>query len=950
MRSPGPGLLERERELDRLALMIASANEGLGCAALIEGEAGIGKTSLVDAARELAAQRGMTVLHARGGELEQDFAWGVVRQLFDPPVGHVAVPERDALLEGAANLARPALGLEASQDSPSEMSFSTLHGLYWLTVNLAQRRPLMLVVDDLHWADRASLRFVVHLLPRVAYLPVFVLAAARPPSSEPQADVEMLVRLAAEPDVTVLHPAGLSDVAAATLVRQALSADATEDFCLACHEMSAGNPFLLRGLIADLTDEGIVADADAIDHVRRLTPEAISRSVLLRLARLPAASLPVARAVAVFGTPVELRRAQNLAELDTDDAGEGAAALIRAGILTGDGALAFAHPLVRSAVYGDLALHDRSRWHQRAARLLSTEGAAPEQLGPHLLASLPSRDHWTVLRLREVAADARMRGAPEIAVDCLYRALAEPALGQSRVDVLLELGEIEVARDPEAARLHLEEALAASDATPRRAAIALALGNALALCGRLDEAVSALGLGLAELNGDASPLRASLEEAQLGAARWEPSAQDLRRGLIADIRRRAASGTELDPRLHGQLAIEATAEGADRETAVHHAREALAAVEQPSTSGTSTVPEAILVLVFADLAEEARRAIEAWLALARRRAWAVGVVLGSTTAALGAVYRGAISVAIASARGAVAPGADIRLAPITTGFLVEALIDRGEIELARTELAERGLDGELPYAWATTPLLLARGRLHAAAGDHCAAIGDLLAAGERANAWGVLNPAMTPWRSSAAISLAVLGEHDRAAALAHEEIELARRWGAPRAVGVALRAAGVVHAGDEGLERLREAVAVLAPAPAPLEHARVLIELGCALRRTGHRAEAREHLRKGLDLAHGLGGIALADRAREELAIAGARPRRDALRGRDALTSSELRVAALAADGQTNRQIAEALFVTLRTVETHLTNSYAKLGIASRRGLAHALASQAPRPDDETAA
>src|SRR5512141_3084278 len=152
MPASAPALLEREPELDRLASMIGSASEGLGCAALIEGEAGIGKTSLVDAARELAAQRGMTVLHARGGELEQDFAWGVLRQLFDPPVGHVAVAERDALLAGAADLARPALGLEASDGSPSETSFSTLHGLYWLTVNLAQRRPLMLVVDDLHWA------------------------------------------------------------------------------------------------------------------------------------------------------------------------------------------------------------------------------------------------------------------------------------------------------------------------------------------------------------------------------------------------------------------------------------------------------------------------------------------------------------------------------------------------------------------------------------------------------------------------------------------------------------------------------------------------------------------------------------------------------------------------------------------------------------------------------
>ena len=140
---------------------------------------------------------------------------------------------------------------------------------------------------------------------------------------------------------------------------------------------------------------------------------------------------------------------------------------------------------------------------------------------------------------------------------------------------------------------------------------------------------------------------------------------------------------------------------------------------------------------------------------------------------------------------------------------------------------------------------------------------------------------------------------------------------------------------------------MLESSQAPLEHARTLADLGAALRRAGRRAEAREQLRTSLDLAHRLGGIAVANRAREELTIAGARPRRDALRGRDALTPSELRVALLAADGRTNRQIAEALFLTLRTVETHLTSSYSKLNISSRRELAEALEGTEPRrPDD----
>ncbi|MGH2894854.1 MAG: helix-turn-helix transcriptional regulator [Solirubrobacteraceae bacterium] len=305
---------------------------------------------------------------------------------------------------------------------------------------------------------------------------------------------------------------------------------------------------------------------------------------------------------------------------------------------------------------------------------------------------------------------------------------------------------------------------------------------------------------------------------------------------------------------------------------------------------------------------------------------------------------GAVSEAVANAWSAVTTATEIRLAPVTLAFLVEALVERGDLDTARSELAERGMDGDLPYAWATTPLLLARGRLRAAAGEHPAAIADLIDTGGRAEAWGVRNPAMHPWRSSAAISLAQVGDRDRAIALAEEEIQLARTWGAPRAVGVALRAAGIAHGGEHGIALLRDAVAVLEPSTAPLEHARAITDLGSALRRAGHRAEAREHLRTALHVAHQLGGGYVSDRARKELAIAGARPRRDALRGRDALTPSELRVAQRAAEGRTNREIAQNLFITLRAVEAHLTSSYTKLGIASRHELPAALSGSTSEP------
>ncbi|HEY7630570.1 MAG TPA: AAA family ATPase [Thermoleophilaceae bacterium] len=932
-------LEERESELDALLGLIRSAAGGSGAAVLVEGEAGIGKTALLAEASERAASdHGMVVLSARAGELERDFAWGVVRQLFDAAVARAPAAERARLLEGAAALAAPALGIEAGE-SAMDVSYAALHGLYWLTVNVAQASPLVLFVDDLHWADAPSLRFIAHLLPRIAELPVLLLLASRPRGSEPGASEDLLAGIAAEQGVTGMRLAALSEAASAVLVRRQLAGQASDEVCLACHELTGGNPFLLRALASELAGEdGAPGDVTA-EHVRRMTPEAVSSTVLLRLARLSPEALGLARAAAILGAGAPLQAAARLAGLEVDDAATSSGTLIRAGILAEDDTLTFVHPLVRTAVYQDLAAPERSRWHHRAARLLAEDNAPVEGVAAHLVQSNPGADEWTVEQLRRGAADAWTRGAPDVAADYLRRALAEPPSEQSRGLVRFELAQIELVHDPAAAVPGLREALGLVTEPGRRAEVTLALGDGLSVLGRLAEAVEVLSHSIAELEGEDAPaLLSSLEAARLGAARWEPTAQKLRGELVAAIREREARGEPLDPRLQSQLAIEACADGVDLDAAVRAARATLAATERPTGAATSALPEAMLVLAFADHAEEARVAIEDWVALARSRAWPLAIVFGSTVATLAAVYRGAVSEAVASARGAVAPDAEIRLAPITIAFLVEALIERGQIDEARAELAVRGLADELPGGWATTPLLLARGRLHAAAGDHQAAVDDLLATGERAEAWGVRNPAMQPWRSSAAVSLAHLGDRRRAIQLADEEVELARAWGAPRAIGVALCAAGVAHGSEQGLALLQEAVDVLESSSAPLEHARALMYMGAALRRAKQRPKARDYLRAALDLAHQLGGVAVADRAREELVIAGARPRRDALRGRDALTASELRVAQLAASGRTNREIAEALFVTLRTVEAHLTSSYGKLGISSRQELPAALA------------
>jgi ATP/maltotriose-dependent transcriptional regulator MalT len=270
---------------------------------------------------------------------------------------------------------------------------------------------------------------------------------------------------------------------------------------------------------------------------------------------------------------------------------------------------------------------------------------------------------------------------------------------------------------------------------------------------------------------------------------------------------------------------------------------------------------------------------------------------------------------------------------------VDILRERGELDRAQELLERAGLAGELPpVGWIATALE-SRGRLRLAAGDPTGALRDLLEAGERVADWRATNPAVVPWRSSAALAHLALGDRDAAATLADEEVAASEAFGAPRAHGIALRARALCADGDEQISRLGTAVDVLARSEARLEQARAIVDLGAALRRANRRAEAREQLRAGLDLARRCEAQALTDQAVVELRATGARLRRTAVTGADALTASERRVAGMAAAGASNREIAQALFVSTRTVETHLQRAYKKLRINSRTELDAALGS-----------
>ncbi len=438
-----------------------------------EGPAGIGKTRLLSVLRELALEAGAEILDARAGVLEREFGFGVVRQLFDgtdPPA---------------------AAGAVFGEGSTGDGLFAVLSALHAHTAALASRRPLVLCVDDLQWSDTSSLRFFAYLTRRIARAPVLVATTIR--TGEPDADELLLGEIAQEPATVAVRPKPLTTDGTLGLVA-ALLGDADGAFAAACQEVTAGNPLLLRQLLTAVAAEQRPPDAASI---RAIGPRAVSRTVLLRLARLPAPAAAVARAVAVLGEQAGLPAIAGLAGTDEGHAAEAIEALVRAEILRADEA--FVHPLVRDAVYFELPAVRRGLEHARAARLLAELGASPERIAAQLLLAPPRADAWVVERLRAAAAIAIERGAPDAALAHLQRAQAEPPAPELRSALLLELGAAaEFVRGPAAAEV-LAQAHAALTDPVARATAAIMLARTVLFMEDPGEAMGIVDAALAEL-------------------------------------------------------------------------------------------------------------------------------------------------------------------------------------------------------------------------------------------------------------------------------------------------------------------------------------------------------------------------------------------------------------------------------------------------------------------
>ncbi len=932
-------LLERGGELARVDQLLAASPGGGGACLVIEGRSGIGKTVLLSEVKARAQRAGMSVHSARGTQLDGEFAFGVVRQLFEPSIRGFREPERSRLFEGAASLAAPVLGFPGPQ--PTGSLFAAFHGLYWLAADLAARAPLLLALDDAHWADEPSLRWLAYLLNRLEGMPIVVVLSTRPVRSGGPA--EAVAGITADPGVDLLQLGPLGADSVTRMLRRALGTQPEPAFTGACLRTTGGNPLALREVIRDLAARGVQPTATAAAALEQQAPQTITRRVLAQLIRLGEPASRFCRALAVLGDGTEQHLVATLADLDegvlpglTDD-------LAAADLLAPERPLRFAHPLLRAAVYDDIAPGARAHLHARAADLLAAQGADAEAVAAHLLQCEPVGAPAAVEHLRVAAQSALRRGVPAVATGYLRRALVAAAEVQVRVAVLAELGRAELlTRDPAAVE-HLQRAAALCPDPVARALIRCDLADAVFHAG--DEPLShGLRLtALAEL-GDREPeVSARLEILITATALQHPRVvpDHLLPGYL--LRLRTLARGEGPASRAARVALAFALSFID--PASHEIRSLVTAgldggvFLAEETSDSWFAQQAAEALIFIDDLEGAIAWAEDMLAEAATRGSVVGFVTGSVLRAIAELRAGLLAEAEADLRAAdlVARQQGPVTLPYLTAFLAETLWERGDLAAAERLIEGTPLTAGHIGGPAEASLLEVRGRVRCACGRIGAGVADLRACGEMADALRVVNPIALQWRSPLAIALASTAP-DEACRLARADLEMARRAGLPRAIGVALRSVAALESDVNAVDLLAEAVEVLRPTPAALEFARALLDQGAALRRLGHLTAAREPLRQALEIATRCGAVPLAQRAREEALLAGARPRRARIRGVDALTPAELRVVRLAAEGRTNRQIAQALFVTAKTVADHLGNAYGKLDVASRSDLASALA------------
>ena len=931
-------MLGRDAELAALSALLAEVAGQRARVAFVEGEAGIGKSRLLAEAITHAKDKGYTVLEGCAHEFELDRPFGPIIEALG-----LSQQQTDPYTAAASLLL---IGAKAGTDTPTYAQFPALHS--WpldvvreLLERLATRAPVLLTIEDLHWADLPTLLLIDHLARRLGDLPVAVLATLRPPPDS--SGLERIIENLVPQHALRLSLDRLDEPAVGGLVAAIIGAVPGPGL-LALVRRAAGNPFFVTELIAALLDTDNLEYEDSgsqvdIDLAHAMLLPSLQLTILRRVGPLSGDVLEVLRVASVLGSPFSL---DDLAVVLAAPASDLLPALeepMRARlVLAMEDRLTFRHELVREAVYYDLPQAARKALHLQAARRLAAAGRSVSQVATHFVLGASPGDAEAVDWLQRAARDAVSR-APQVAVQLLDRARGlcdEQTVLRDALDTELGVALMWSGRTAEGeARLrdlldrHHDQAV---DAPAR-----LALGQALLMQGHADAAVELLeGAG------------GTVEQPQLLA---EAALARLARGEVEAAVRAAERARDVGHQLGDDaavclsLCVESAVVGLRGHTweALLLAERALdVATRSPAREARRHPPQLFLGMLLIDLDRPQQG--QQMLETARRVGEDLGMVWDLSPyhlfCGLGHFHLGDYDNAAAEAETSIACNRDAgtRINVVwARAVLALVSLQRGDLSAARRaiEAGEQVMAEIGPQMRGTDWLMWARGLLEECSGNTDTALAILRAVWNGHAGLGITSERRQLGPDLVRLCL-LAGDADGAHQIAQAVAEAAQLNGSASAHGAALRCRGLAR-GDAGI--LLESVAVYRDAPRRMEYGFTCEDAGVALARAGRRDEARTMFEEAL-AAYQLGGAARPiRRVTAALRSAGIRrgargPRGRPATGWEALTRTELEVSRLAATGLTNPAIGERLFISRRTVETHLSHAFTKLGVSSRIELA----------------
>lgn len=915
MATAAAGLVGRETELAAIAGFLEA--EAYACAVVIEGEPGIGKTTVWQAGVEWAESRGWRVLRGGPAESEAKLAFSSLADLLGPALEDVLAelppPQRRAL--EVALLLEDAGGGRADRRAVAAGLLSSLRAL-------AAGSRVVVAVDDLQWLDRSSAAALDFAVRRLREEPVALLLARRLGNGKTGVEhsfvSERLLRVPIGP---------LGFVALNTLIHERLGTVLSRPLLHRIHELSGGNPFFALELARapELLEAGR-ALPPTLDVLVRGRLEALPEQTQRALLAAAAASQPTVELVdRVVGAPNALAAAEaaHIVELI-------------------HGSVRFEHPLLASGAYTVAEPAQRREVHTELGRLVQD----PEERARHLAAAATGPDEGVAAALELGATRARARGAPAAAAELSEQAaqLTPPARSADARRRTVDAGYYHFeSGDSRRALVMIEEAVAQVPAGPERADALIRLARVRSYSDDL-QAATDLFLQAAEEAGDDPPLRARALEgaaAQLFRRRTRLDEAVEHAKTAAAVARELGDETLLGSALGSQLLAEATL---GRPEAATTLEAALALQPAAATERILAQPKwtAAIARMWWEEPSAVRQTYEELIEHGREigdegSLAYIYVMLAQADCLLGDFER-AWRDAEAAREIAEQAGQE---ALVGYALAVRALSDagRGRVAEAR-EAGEMAL--ELGQRAQFTPVLqvagAALGLLELSLGRAAEAAERLAPIVEFARAEQICEPGLTRFVPDHVEALVELGRLDEAAELTDWYEANATMLGRHGALAASLRCRGLLAAAagrvEESLGIFERALAEHELAALPFDRARTLLAFGAALRRAKRKADARKMLEDALAAFEALGAAKLVERSRAELQRIGGR-RRSA-----ELTATQRQIAELVSEGRSNKEVAAALFVTVKTVEANLSRIYAKLGLRSRAELARHIAAE----------